>query len=346
VAIRERNGVLAIIPARSGSKSVPHKNIRPFRGKPLIAHSIEQGLAAHNVDRVLVSTDSADYARVAREHGAEVPFLRPPAIAQDLSTDLEVFLHALNWLEEEENYRPELCLHLRPTYPVRAVADIEAAVALLLARPDIDSVRSVTLAPHTPYKMWRLDEASGLLSPLLESDIPDAHNVARQALPAVYLQNAAIDVVRAEVLLNARSMTGSRILPYRMSDIHDIDTEFDFAAAGWNASGALPQGKTFVFGLSSLVAQGTEDDLGSSTPNPAAISVINSLHSLGNTVLVSTVRDPVSDAVAAAEVTRRLHEWGVNYHRLVGGKPRADFHVEDGMIPLFALQRWLGHTNQ
>ena len=345
MAIRPRNGVLAIIPARSGSKSVPHKNIRPFRGKPLIAHSIEQALAAHNVDRVLVSTDSADYARVARDHGAEVPFLRPAAIAQDLSTDLEVFLHALNWLEEEESYRPELCLHLRPTYPVRAVADIEGAVAMLLARPDIDSVRSVTLAPHTPYKMWRLDEASGLLRPLLECDIPDAHNVARQALPPVYLQNAAIDVVRAEVLLNAHSMTGSRILPYRMSEIHDIDTEFDFAAAAWTTSGAMPRAKTFVFALSALVAQGTEDDLATSTPNPGAISVVNRLHSLGNTVLVSTVRDSVADAAATAEATQRLHEWGVKYHRLVGGKPRADFYVDDGMIPLFALQRWLGQAN-
>ncbi|TDU28929.1 CMP-N-acetylneuraminic acid synthetase [Panacagrimonas perspica] len=342
MAARERNGVLAIIPARSGSKSVPHKNIRPFRGKPLIAHSIEQGLAAHNVDRVLVSTDSADYARVARDHGAEAPFLRPADIAQDLSTDLEVFLHALKWLEQEENYRPELCLHLRPTYPLRDVADIEGAVAMLLERPDVDSVRSVTLAPHTPYKMWRLDEASGLLRPLLESDIPDAHNVARQALPPVYLQNAAIDVVRAEVLLNARSMTGSRILPYRMSEIHDIDTEFDFAAAAWNASGALPSGKTFVFSLSALVADGTEDKLGTSTPNPATIAVVNRLHSLGNTVLVSTTRDPGSDA--AAEAAQRLDQWGVKYHRIVGGKPRADFHVDDAMIPLFALQRWLDHN--
>lgn len=344
MATRARKGVLAIIPARSGSKSVPHKNIRPFRGKPLIAHSIEQGLAAHNVDRVLVSTDSADYARIARDHGAETPFLRPADIAQDLSTDLEVFLHALNWLEENENYRPELCLHLRPTYPVRAVADIENAVALLLARPEVDSVRSVTLAPHTPYKMWRLDEASGLLRPLLESDIPDAHNVARQSLPPVYLQNAAIDVVRAEVLLNARSMTGSRILPYRMSEIHDIDTEFDFAAAGWSASDVLPQGKTFVFALSSLVTQGTERDLSSATPHPDAITVLNRLHDLGNTVLVHTGRDPEAGTAAADEVNRRLHAWGVRYHRLVFGRPQADYRVDDAMIPLFALQRWLDHA--
>lgn len=344
-AIQERKGVLAIIPARSGSKSVAHKNIRLFRGKPLIAHSIEQGLAARNVDRVLVSTDSADYARIARDFGAEAPFLRPGEIAQDLSTDIEVFQHALTWLEENENYHPELCLHLRPTYPLRAVADIEAAVELLLARPDVDSVRSVTLAPHTPYKMWRLDEASGLLRPLLETDIPEAHNLARQALPAVYLQNAAIDVVRAQVVLNARSMTGSRVLPYRMSDLHDIDTEFDFAAAAWSAQGGPPQGKTFVFSLATLVAQGTDEDLSAATPNPSVISAVNRLHSLGNTVLLHAGGDPVADGAAPDEVTRRLGEWGVQYHRLVWGRPRGDFVVDDGMIPLFALQRWLGQAD-
>lgn len=342
VANKVREGVLAIIPARSGSKSVPHKNIRLFRGKPLIAHSIEQALAARNVDRVLVSTDSADYARIARDVGAEAPFLRPSAIAQDLSTDSEVFLHALNWLEENENYRPELCLHLRPTYPLRTVADVEGAVGLLLGRPDVDSVRSVTLAPHTPYKMWRLDETSGLLQPLLKTDIPEAHNLARQALPPVYLQNAAIDVVRAEVLLKTGSMTGSRILAYRMSEIHDIDTEFDFAAAAWNAEDGPPRGKTFVFSLTALVAQGTEDDLDACMPNPAAISVVNRLHGLGNTVLLHSGRDPA----ATDEATRRLREWGVNYHRVVWGKPRADFYIDDGMIPLFALQRWLGQANQ
>ena len=336
----QRKGVLAIIPARSGSKSVPHKNIRLFRGKPLIAHSIEQGLAARNVDRVLVSTDSAEYARIARDAGADVPFLRPEAIAQDLSTDIEVFVHALEWLQENEGYRPELCLHLRPTYPVRTVTDIEGAVELLLARPDVDSVRSVAPAPHTPYKMWRLDEPSGLLRPLLESGIPEAHNLARQALPTVYLQNAAIDVVRADVVMNARSMTGSRILPYRMSDIHDIDTEFDFAAAAWNADGAPPRGKTFVFSLGALVAQGTEGDPANALPNPGAISVLNRLHALGNTVVVHCCGEV--GAAATDAVTRRLGEWGVTYHRLVWGRPQADFVVDDGMIPLFALQRWLG----
>lgn len=335
---RERHGVLAIIPARSGSKSVPHKNIRPFRGKPLIAHSIEQGLAARNVDRVLVSTDSAEYARIARDHGAEAPFLRPAGISQDLSTDVEVFVHALEWLVAHEGYRPELCLHLRPTYPLRTVADIEAAVDLLLARPDVDAVRSVTPAPHTPYKMWRLDEASGLLRPLIDSGIPEAHNLARQSLPPVWLQNAAVDVVRADVVLSGRSMTGARILPYPMAEIHDIDTEFDFASAAWMSDGEPPRGKTFVISLTALSAQGSEDDLDAAVPNPAVVSVVHRLRALGNTVLVHT-------GVARDEAERRLGGWGVPYDGVVLDRPRADFVVDDGMIPLFALQRWLARAD-
>jgi CMP-N,N'-diacetyllegionaminic acid synthase len=345
VASPPRSGVLAIIPARSGSKSVPHKNLRPFRGKPLIAHSIGQALAARNVDRVIVSTDSPDYARIAREFGAEAPFLRPDAIAQDLSTDLDVFLHALDWLEANEHYRPELCVHLRPTYPLRSVADVEGAVDLLRGRPDADSVRSVTPAPHTPYKMWRLDDAGGLLRPLLESDIPEAYNMARQALPPVYLQNAAVDVVRAEVVQQRRSMTGARILAYPMPEIHDIDTEFDFAAAGWARSDAPPRGKTFAVALAALLAQGTEDDLDASSVHPGVAAILERLHALGNTILVHTVRTRGPGGDATEPTHRWLAERGVKYHRVVWGKPRADFHIDDGLIPLFALQRWLGQPD-
>ena len=139
--------VLAIVPARSGSKSAPHKNVASFRGRPLLAHSVEHALRARNVDRVLVSTDSPRYRELALAAGAEVPFLRPAELAQDLSTDLEVFRHALEWLDAHEGYRPDVLVHLRPTAPTRRVADVENAVDLLLSDPDADSVRSVVEAP-------------------------------------------------------------------------------------------------------------------------------------------------------------------------------------------------------
>jgi len=110
---------LALIPARSGSKSLPHKNVREFAGKPLLAHSIDHALAARTIGRVIVSTDSEHYAAIAREYGAETPFLRPAELATDHATDLVVFQHALAWLREHEDWEPDIVVHLRPTYPRR-----------------------------------------------------------------------------------------------------------------------------------------------------------------------------------------------------------------------------------
>ena len=172
--------VLALIPARSGSKSIPDKNIGRVAGKPLLAYSIEHVLAAPSITRTIVSTDSE-----ARQYEAEVPFLRPAEFAQDLSTDLEVFTHALRWLAEHEGYRPDLCVHLRPTYPVRKIEDIEAVVQILVDHPELHSVRSVAPAPDPPMKMWFRDE-DGRLSPVVEAGPRDAHS-----LPPTYLQNAS-----------------------------------------------------------------------------------------------------------------------------------------------------------
>src|SRR5512140_3943973 len=110
---------LAIIPARGGSKGIPRKNIRDVAGYPLIAYSIAAGLQARTVTRVIVSTDDEEIAAVAREWGAETPFLRPAEFAQDKTTDLPVFEHALKWLEEVEGYHPDVIVQLRPTSPIR-----------------------------------------------------------------------------------------------------------------------------------------------------------------------------------------------------------------------------------
>jgi CMP-N-acetylneuraminic acid synthetase len=222
-----RPEVLALIPARSGSKVIPDKNIRLFRGLPLLAHSILQARAAQTITRAIVSTDSARYADIARSFGADVPFLRPSEIAGDLSTDLEVFQHALDWLGREEDYRPAICVHLRPTYPSRGVADIDAVVRLLLETPQLDSVRSVAVAPHTPFKMWFREE-SGLLTPAIDGGLDGAHSLPRQRLPTVYLQNACIDAVRPQVVLEQGSMTGRRVFGYVMERHDDIDSEADF----------------------------------------------------------------------------------------------------------------------
>lgn len=221
--------VLAIIPARSGSKSVVDKNIRMIAGKPMIAYSIEHGLKAECIDRVIVSTDSEKYADIAREYGAEVPFIRPAEYATDTSLDIDVFRHALTFLKENEGYEPELVVQLRPTYPIRRISDIEAMVKYMREHPDVDSMRCIAPAKEVAYKMWFKDD-DGMLSPIM-TDIPECYNMPRQQLPKIYYQNACIDVVRSKVILEQNSMSGKKIAGYEMDENFDIDTEEEFKRA-------------------------------------------------------------------------------------------------------------------
>jgi CMP-N-acetylneuraminic acid synthetase len=332
--------VLALVPARSGSKSIPHKNIQSFRGKPLLVHSVEQAVAAKNVDRVLVSTDSPGYRDIALSAGAEVPFLRPKDISGDLSTDLEVFVHALDWLMENEGYRPDVLVHLRPTYPTRRIADIERAVDLLLRDESADSVRSVSLAPHTPYKMWRVK--GGLLEPLLGGPPREAWNLPRQALPEVYIQNAAIDCVRTEVITEAGSMTGSRVVPYVMDGFEDLDewSEFEKAAkeTPW---GTLPTGLTLAFDLDGVIATlVAENDYTRAEPYPPAVALVNRLQQAGNRIVIYTARGSKTGENWMDLTREQLSRWGVRHDELRFGKPAADFYVDDRMISLATLLSW------
>lgn len=222
---RDRNPVvLALIPARGGSKNPPDKNILPFRGKPLIVHSIEYALSSACVDRVIVSTDSLRIAEISREAGADVPFMRPAEIAGDFSTDLEVFQHALRWLDEQEGHRPELIAQLRPTSPLRPPWLIQKGVEQIRAHPDADSLRTIVPAPDTPYKMWRLD--SDYLEPLLtHPTYAEPYNMPRQKLPPVYWQNAYLDIMRWGTVMEKGSMTGDRILGLVMSADEDVDID-------------------------------------------------------------------------------------------------------------------------
>ncbi|MDE5863589.1 MAG: acylneuraminate cytidylyltransferase family protein [Lachnospiraceae bacterium] len=232
--------VLAVIPARAGSKSVPHKNIREIGGKPMLAHSIDHAKASKYINRVIVSTDSEEYAGIAREYGAEVPFLRPAEYATDTALDYDVFYHALTWLKERENYIPDIVVQLRPTYPIRKAFDIDKMIELLMENPKADSVRSMSKATEVPYKMWlkqetnlnntKAEQTLGQMRPLI-TEIPECYNMPRQQLPEVYYQNACIDIFRPDVVLYKHSMSGDYILGYEMEDNYDIDTEEDFERA-------------------------------------------------------------------------------------------------------------------
>jgi len=222
--------ITALIPARSGSKGIKNKNIKNYNGRPLILYSIEQGIKSKYIDKVIVSTDSEIYAELSRENGAEVPFIRPKEISNDLSTDYEFFSHYINWLNEFGEKIPDFIVLLRPTYPSRKVADIDRAIETFVASYDlVDSLKSVVLADKTPYKMWSLK--NGFMEPLLEiKNQKEAFNLPRQLLPDIYWQNACIDIVKTTIINNSSSISGKNILPYVMNDdeVHDIDTIEDF----------------------------------------------------------------------------------------------------------------------
>lgn len=227
--------VLAVIPARGGSKGIPRKNIRNFAGHPLIAYSIEAGLRSSLVNRVIVSTDDEEIAAVARQYGAEVPFLRPAEFAQDQTLDLPVFQHALAWLAERENYIPDIVVQLRPTSPVRPPTLVDEAVTLLLNTPQADSVRGVVPAGQNPHKMWRIDPQTGQMKALLQVEgIAEPYNAPRQALPPVYWQTGHIDAIRPHVFAQG-SMSGNCILPVMVEPAYtvDIDTPKDWARSEW-----------------------------------------------------------------------------------------------------------------
>lgn len=336
----KKKNILALIPARSGSKSVPHKNIRLINGKPMMAYSIEHARDSKYINRIIVSTDSEKYAEIAKEYGAEVPFLRPAEYAGDDSTDLEVFTHCLKTLRETEGYEADIVVQLRPTYPIRRVSDIDNMIEILLNSADTTSVRSIAPAKEIPYKMWKMEE-DGKIKPLM-TEIPECYNMPRQRLPKVYYQNACIDVVRGWVIEKEQSMNGKNIYGYVMEDNFDIDTEDEFRKAQeyLNISGG---GKRFVFDIDGVIAKFNKElTYDKSLPEEKMIKAINNLYDKGNEIILHTARGYVT-GIDWEDVTKnQLEKWGLKYHELHFGKPNADYYIDDKMIPMEMITELFG----
>jgi N-acylneuraminate cytidylyltransferase len=225
--------VLAVIPARGGSKSIPRKNARPLGGHPLLAWSIAAARASRRVTRVLVSTDDPELRALALAYGAEAPFLRPPELARDDTRDFPVVRHALDWLERAEGLRPELIVQLRPTSPLRPRDLVDAAVARLESEPRAESLRAVVPAAQNPYKMWRRD--GDWLTPLASCETHEPYNAPRQELPAAFWQTGHIDVVR-RATIERGSLTGTRVLPFALDPRYAVDID---TLDHWRAAEAL-----------------------------------------------------------------------------------------------------------
>ena len=229
--------ILALIPARGGSKGIPHKNIRRFAGYPLLAWSIAAGLQAKSVSRVIVSTDDGEIAAVAREYGADVPFMRPSELAQDRTLDLPVFEHALRWLEDIEGYKPDIIVQLRPTSPIRPKEMLDGAIKVLVENPDADSVRGVVPAGQNPYKMWKFNGYDKPLNPLIHVEgLTEPYNAPRQILPQVYWQTGHIDAIRTKTISHKNSLTGDVVYPYVIDPRYTVDID---TLADWEKYEAL-----------------------------------------------------------------------------------------------------------
>ena len=223
--------VVAVIPARGGSKTMPRKNVAPFLGKPLICWSIIAALRSHQVTRVIVSTDDEEIAQIAAMHGAEVPFRQPMKFAENLLVDFPVIQHALDVLRETESYSPDYVVQLRPTSPLRPVGLIDEGISKLRKAPDADSLRVVCSPFNNPYKMWRV--VGDFMEPLIDSGIPEQVNQPRQSLPPVYWQIGTLDVIRLSTIIDKQSLIGDRVLPMIIdpSLAVDIDDEKSLAVA-------------------------------------------------------------------------------------------------------------------
>ncbi len=219
--------IVALIPARGGSKRVKNKNIQQIKGAPLIGWAIKQAMESKYIKEIYVSTDSIVIAEVAKNYGAKVPFIRPDELAQDQSTDYDVFEHFLKWYMSEYQCYPDIIVQVRATSPLRMKDDIDQAVELLMNNEEADSVRSISLPHQTPYKMWKMGEHCELSS-VISIESKRVYDGPTQSLPTIYEQDGIVDVVKSRTIIEKKSMSGTKILGYLVkSDVWDIDTTKD-----------------------------------------------------------------------------------------------------------------------
>ena len=220
--------MLAIIPARGGSKSVPGKNIKPLWDKPLIAYTIEAAQAAKSIDRLILSTDDEEISEVAQKFGVEIPFIRPAELAKDTSQAIDNYIYTMDRLNAESSKQYNDFIVLQPTSPFRTAADIDNAVELFCEK-NADSVISVCEASHPPMWAKKIDPA-GVLKDYFDNNIG---NKNRQELEPSFMPNGAIFILKLSLLKSRHSYYSDRTYAYVMPPERslDIDTPLDFEFA-------------------------------------------------------------------------------------------------------------------
>ena len=218
--------ILAIIPARGGSKGIPHKNIKDLNGKPLISYSIEEANKSKYIDKLVVSTEDSEIADTSKKFGADVPFLRPKELSKDSTSGIDPILHAVNWFKDK-GYNFDYVMCLQCTSPFRKHSQIDEAIEMLMEK-DSDSIVSVCESEVTPYWMKRIED--GKLKNFLDDSIFYAR---RQDAPKIYRLNGAIYLAHTQILLDTKNWYTENTLPYIMDEMSsiDIDNMLDFKFA-------------------------------------------------------------------------------------------------------------------
>jgi len=227
--------IIAIIPARLGSKSIPDKNIKLLSGHPLIAYSIAAAVLSKKIDRVIVSTNSQEYADIAKQYGAEVPFIRPDEYSTDTATDKDFLSHAMAWFNENEKYTPEYWVHLRPTTPLRNIKVIDSAITEIVQDKKSTSLRSGHKAPESPLKWFVKDKKyfRGLVG-------GEDYNLPKEVFEQVYIPDGYVDIVKASFVLSGKEVHGDMMIGFESPVCTEVDSieEFDYIQYQMDKSGS------------------------------------------------------------------------------------------------------------
>ena len=215
--------IIAIIPARSGSKSLVDKNIKELSGHPLIAYSIAVAKLSKKIDRVIVSTNSQKYAKISKQYGAEVPFIRPDEFSTDTATDKDFLVHVMNWFEENEGSTPEYWVHLRPTTPLRDAEVVDNAIDEIMQDKSATSLRSGYKAPESPLKWLVKDNRyfKGLVS-------GEDYNLPKEAFKQVYIPDGFVDIVKSSFVMNNKEIHGDKMIGFESPVCTEVDSVEEF----------------------------------------------------------------------------------------------------------------------
>ena len=219
--------IVALIPARSGSKGVVNKNIKKLGGHPLLAWAIAACQKTNIISKVIVSTDSVEYAEIAKYYGAEVPFLRPKDLSDDSSTDYEFIKHAIDWFDFN-SYKIDFIVHIRPTSPYRNPLIIDKAINCFLNSSNLTSLRSVHEMSETAYKSFEIDNIGNLMQVFTKNSNLDGSNNSRHLYPKTYQANGYVDVLNVNFIKKNKLIHGNESFAFVTNHVIEVDSEYDF----------------------------------------------------------------------------------------------------------------------